>query len=174
MAHRKIKYGPEPAPEYPVWRTVLNVVLFIGPPVIGFWGLFDLLGGFVAIIYTGGVLLYILVIAPWLTCTHCNYFGRVCPFGIGKLASVTYNYASGNRPLGAKTDRVFWAGWYTALPLLAFAYNIAGGFTAGKLVYIILFSAALAAFWAGRLVYYTRPKGPNRCLLLSSENKGGT
>ncbi|UCE26208.1 MAG: hypothetical protein JSW52_07540 [Candidatus Coatesbacteria bacterium] len=139
-------------PGFPVWRTVVNILILAIPPAVGFWGLFDLWGGVIAVSYLGGILLYLLIVAPWVTCTHCGYFERWCPFGLGKLSAAMYSFGSGNVEAGNRVKVYFWSIWYSVLPTASYVYYLYSGFTFGKLVYFIVFVIALALFWVNSTV----------------------
>jgi|GEM_PF-1879619 len=137
---------------FPVWRTLVNILLLVLPPAIGFWGLFELWGGVIAILYLSGILLYLLIIAPWVTCTHCDYFGRTCPFGLGKLSAATYSFSSGNVEAGNRVKVYFWSVWYSILPTVSYIYYLYDEFTPGRLTYFVIFAFALVLFWVNSFV----------------------
>lgn len=156
---------------FPTWRTVVNILLLALPPAVGFWGLFELWGGVIAILYLGGILLYLLIIAPWVTCTHCDYFGRLCPFGLGKLSAATYSFGSGNFEAGNRVKVYFWSVWYSILPAVSFVYYLYNELTLGKLVYFLIFITALAFFWANSFFCLNFGRERRICPLLTFRDK---
>ncbi len=156
---------------FPVWRTVVNILLLALPPAVGFWGLFELWGGVIAILYLGVILLYLLIIAPWVTCTHCDYFERLCPFGLGKLSAATYSFGSGNFETGERVRNYFWLIWYTILPTVSYLYYLYNELTLGKLVYFAIFVTALAFFWANSFFCCNFGRERGICLLLTFGGK---
>jgi hypothetical protein len=153
---------------YSVWRLVINIIILALPPAVAFWGFFGLWSGSIAVLYLSGVLLYILIVGPWVTCTHCTYFGRTCPFGLGLLSAATYSIGSGNFETGERLRKFFWLFWYTLLPTISYLFYLITGFTANKLVYFIAFLITLGLFWINALVYYIAGREKGVCLLLST------
>jgi hypothetical protein len=153
---------------YPVWRMVVNIIILALPPAVCFWGLFGLWSGSIAVLYLSGVLLYILIVAPWVTCTRCTYFDRVCPFGLGLLSAATYNVESGNFEAGERLRKFFWLFWYTFLPTTSYLYYLLTRFTAIKLGYFIAFLLVLGLFWVNVFFYYITGRDKGICLLLST------
>jgi hypothetical protein len=137
---------------FPVWRMVVNILLLILPVAVAFWGLFELWGGFIAVVYLGGVLFYLLIIAPWVTCSLCSYFERLCPFGLGKVSAAMYSFASGNLEVGKRLAKFFWLVWYTILPAVSYIYYLKNEFTLDKLTYFIVFFVLIGLFWVNTLV----------------------
>lgn len=162
------RYGDEGLSyRYPVWRMVVNIIILTLPPAAAFWGFFGLWGGFIAVLYLSGVLLYILIVAPWVTCTHCTYFGRTCPFGLGLLSAVTYNVGSGNFETGERLRKSFWVFWYTFLPTISYLYYLITGLAVNKLGYFIVFLVTLGLFWINVYFNYITGRDKGVCLLLS-------
>ncbi len=161
------RYGASGGARYPVWRMVLNVILLILPPVVGFWGLFDVWNGFISVAYLGGVLLYLLVIAPWITCTNCKYYGQICPFGLGKLSAAMYNFSSGNDDLAARSGKLFWVVWYSIFPAVFYVYFLGTEFRFGILINFVIFVAVLALFWANSFMCCIVGDRKGICALLS-------
>jgi hypothetical protein len=155
---------------FPVWRMVINLILLALPPAVGFWGLFGLWGGFIAVLYLSGVLLYILIVAPWITCTHCSYFERACPLGLGLLSAATYSYGTGNFEAGERARKFFWLFWYTFLPTVSYLYYLTTGLTPTKLIYFFIFVVVLTLFWINGFAYYITAREKGICLLLSRGN----
>jgi hypothetical protein len=97
-------------------------VVTLLPPLIGFWGTFDVARGYFASIYLGVFLFWYILIQPKIACTGCPYYGKTCARGLGNLSAVLFRSAPGQEPRGVRLTKMFWVYWYAGVPLLGFAY----------------------------------------------------
>ncbi len=91
--------------DYPLWKTVYNLVMLdgflasgsIASASLGAWGL----GGFLGATSLG------FVVAVSTTCSHCSYYGRACGLGLGKLVPLLRRPSDPS--LFARTPWQYWA-----------------------------------------------------------------
>jgi hypothetical protein len=114
------------------------------PPLIGFWGTFDLGRGIFATVYLAVCLLWFIVIQTKLVCTNCAYYDKVCARGLGKLAPLLYRQGTGLDVWGGRLGRVFWPYWYAGVPLLGFALLLIFRFSWATLIFAAVFVVAAA------------------------------
>lgn len=130
--------------------TLVTVVTAL-PPVIGFWGTFDVARGFFASTYLAVFLLWYLIIQPKLVCTNCSYYDRVCARGLGKVSASLYRAGTGHDVWGTRLSRIFWPYWYAVVPALGFLYLLISSFSWPTVIFAAAFGATtVVAFFVRR------------------------
>lgn len=121
------------------------------PPVIGFWGTFDIAHGVFASAYLAVCLFWYIVVQPKLVCANCVYYDSVCARGLGKVAALLYRPGSGYEGWGAKIAAFFWRYWYAGVPTCGFLYLLIFRLSWPTVIFAAFFvAAALAAYLVSR------------------------
>lgn len=121
------------------------------PPVLGFWGTFDIARGFFASAYLALCVFWYVIIQPKLVCTSCAYYDGVCARGLGKVSALLYRAGPGNGVWGTRLGRIFWSYWYAGVPALGFLYLLIFRFSWATVIFAAAFFATVAlAFFVGR------------------------
>jgi hypothetical protein len=107
---------------YSVKAVCLVTFVTALPPVIGFWGTFDIAGGIFASAYLAVCLFWYIVVQPKVVCTSCAYYNGVCARGLGKIAALLYRPTVDQDGGGPKLAVIFWRYWYAAVPACGFIY----------------------------------------------------
>lgn len=115
-------YYPFGRASYPARTVVLVTIVTLLPPLIGFWGTFDVARGYFASVYLGVFLFWYILAQPKIACTNCPYFGKMCARGLGKIAALLYRAVPGQEARGRRLANMFWRYWYAGVPVVGFAY----------------------------------------------------
>lgn len=112
------------------------------PPVIGFWGTFDVARGIFASAYLAVCFFWYIVVQPKLVCTSCAYYDGVCARGLSKIAALLYRPAVGHDGWEAKLAAYFWRYWYAGVPACGFLYLLVFHFSWITVIFCAAFVAA--------------------------------
>lgn len=125
-------------------KTVIFVTaVTLLPPLIGFWGTFDVARGYFASIYLGVFLFWYILIHPRIACASCAYYGKTCARGLGNISALLYRSTPGREQRGMRVARGFWLYWYTGVPLVGFAYLIIFRFSWSTVIFAAAFVATV-------------------------------
>ncbi len=142
-------------------NIIFFVLIFLGAVLISFSNTP------LAFLYVAfAVLMLVFVLRKYL-CTGCEYYGKWCHCGWGKLSAVFFKKNSGNAKVGGILG---WATWgiIMVLPIISFARNIFGLENSDKfLSELIIFIPFFSLVVANLLLYY------RNCLECEMKDKCG-
>jgi hypothetical protein len=150
------------------WKTVALVTAATAAPVLaGFWGIFDVAAGIPASIYLIVCVGWYIVVQPRLRCASCDYYGKTCARGLGKLVPLVFKRDPAEAHVnvwGERLGRIFWPYWYLGVPAAGFAFILAFRFSGLNVVYAGAFTAAAAvSILVDRYVCCNRCKRRRSC-----------
>lgn len=150
---------------YSAKAVILVSVLTALPPIVGFWGTFELVRGYFASIYLAVCVFWYIVVQPKLVCASCAYYGGVCARGLSKISELLYRPNAVRGGWGEKLAVYFWRYWYAGVPAGGFLYLLAFRFSWQTAVFFMVFVAsAVAAYLIFRNYCCVNCLARNTCL----------